>query len=467
MLNVANRTLFTGDNLDVMRGINSECIDLIYLDPPFNSNQDFEAPIGSPADGAEFTDNWTLDDIDVAWHGHIAEEHPGLYAIIDAAGECHGKSMKAYLIMMSVRLLEMKRLLKPTGSIYLHCDPTASHYLKMVLDSIFNRNNFLSEIVWKRTSAHSSARRFGPVHDIILFYSASDKFVWNRAYTPYDDDYVEKFYRHQDTKGLYRIGDLTASGIRNGESGQPWKGINPGNRHWAPSRSFPGGEELPKSTHAALDALDSMGRIHWPSNGGKPGFKRYLSEMQGVLLQDLWADIEIPKRPEKLGYPTQKPLKLLERIIKASSHEGQMVLDPFCGCATACVAAEHLQREWIGIDLAEKAADLVRHRLADATGIFGKITHRTDIPVRTDVYQMKHYSNFKNELYGRQEGKCAGCGVLFPFRNMTVDHIIPKSKGGQDNEENLQLLCGACNSMKGNRDMAYLLAKLQRMESQT
>ena len=147
MLNVANRTLFTGDNLDVMRGINSECIDLIYLDPPFNSNATYSAPVGSEAAGAAFKDSWTLDDIDLAWHGQIADEHPGLYAIIDAAGECHGKSMKAYLIMMGVRLLEMKRLLKPSGSIYLHCDPTASHYLKMVMDAVFGKGNFCREII--------------------------------------------------------------------------------------------------------------------------------------------------------------------------------------------------------------------------------------------------------------------------------------------------------------------------------
>ena len=404
MLNVANRTLFTGDNLDVMRGINSECIDLIYLDPPFNSDRNYAAPIGSEAAGAAFKDTWTLDDVDLAWHGQIADEHSGLYAIIDAAGECHSTSMKAYLIMMGVRLLEMKRLLKPTGSIYLHCDPTASHYLKMVMDAVFGKAFFRNEIVWCYRKWSVGSGQFVRNHDAILLYSKSENPTFNVQFVPVSKGTMKRW------KGRKQQATVT-NGVRR------------------------------------ASATESEAKSPCPD----------------------WWEISIinPNAKERLGYPTQKPLELLNRIINASSDLGDMVLDPFCGCATACVAAEHLQREWIGIDLSEKAADLVRHRLADATGIFGKITHRTDIPVRTDVYQMKHYSNFKNKLYGRQEGKCAGCGVLFPFRNMTVDHIIPKSKGGQDNEENLQLLCGACNSMKGNRDMAYLLAKLQRMESQT
>ena len=198
--NFKNRTLWTGDNLDVMRGLNSESVDLIYLDPPFNSNRDYSAPIGSEAAGAAFKDTWTLNDIDLAWHGLIAEENPGLYAIIDAAGMASSKAMKSYLIMMAVRLLEMKRILKPTGSIYLHCDPTASHYLKLTMDSVFGSEQFRTEITWKRTSAHSDARQgrqqHGRVHDLILFYSKSDRWTWNVIHTDYDRDYIDQFYRH-------------------------------------------------------------------------------------------------------------------------------------------------------------------------------------------------------------------------------------------------------------------------------
>ena len=170
--NFVNRTLWTGDNLDIMRGMNSESVDLIYLDPPFNSNRNYAAPIGSAAAGAAFKDTWTLDDVDLAWHGMIAEEHPALYSIIDAAGLAHGKGMKSYLIMMAVRLLEMRRLLKPSGNIYLHCDPTAGHYLKMAMDAVVGSANFRNEIIWKRTSAHNSSGRYGPNHDTILFYSS-------------------------------------------------------------------------------------------------------------------------------------------------------------------------------------------------------------------------------------------------------------------------------------------------------
>ena len=196
--------------------------------------------------------------------------------------------------------------------------------------------------------------------------------------------------------------------------------------------------------------------------GGVPAIKRFLNENKGQAVTSLWDDIPPVQGSsiERTGYPTQKPLKLLERIIKASSNEGDVVLDPFCGCATACVAAEHLQRQWIGIDLSDKAAALVRSRLRDASGVFGDVNHRTDNPRRTDVEEVKNYRTHKHTLFGKQEGHCAGCGTLFPFRNMTVDHIVPRSKGGGNHIENLQLLCGACNSVKGDRDMPYLLAKL-------
>ena len=217
--NFTNRTLWTGDNLDVLRGMNAECVDLIYLDPPFNSNKNYEAPVGSKAAGAAFKDAWTLSDLDVAWMGLIADEQPAIANLLHAANLTHGKGMQSYLTMMAVRLLEMRRVLKPTGSIYLHCDPTASHYLKMLLDAVFGPANFRTEIVWKRTSAHNDARQgraqHGRIHDVIFYYSRSGAWTWNPSYTDYDDAYMQSFYRHvePETGRRYQLGDLTGAQV--------------------------------------------------------------------------------------------------------------------------------------------------------------------------------------------------------------------------------------------------------------
>ena len=476
--NFKNRTLWTGDNLDIMRGLNSETIDLIYLDPPFNSNRDYAAPIGSEAAGAAFKDTWTLSDVDLAWHGEIAEANAGLYRVIDAAREAHGRGMQSYLIMMAVRLLEMKRLLKPTGSVYLHCDPTASHYLKMVMDTVFGAGTFRNEVVWKRTAGRSDGKQFGRVHDVLLFY-ADRAATWNRPYTPHDPDYVARAYRNVDARGRWRSADLTASGPRDGESGEPWRGIDPGKagRHWnTPTQGgmndfiiatglIPGWPDAFPTVLSRLDALNAAGLVHWPERGRMPSLKRYLESTTGTAVEDVFTDIGKleASAKEKVGYPTQKPLALLERIIVASSNEDDVVLDPFCGCATALVASEKLQRQWVGIDLSAKAKDLIKDRMGKELGLFGLQTvYRTDVPQRTDMGKLPPYRTHKNELYGRQEGHCAGCKVLFDIRNFTIDHIVPQGKGGTHHLDNLQLLCGACNSMKGTKTHEEFLALLKR-----
>ncbi len=466
-LNVANRTLFTGDNLDVMRGMNSESVDLIYLDPPFNSNRTYSAPIGSEAAGAAFKDTWTLDDVDEAWHGEIAEQNQAVYSVIGTAGEAHGKSMKSYLIMMAVRLIEIRRVLKETGSIYLHCDPTASHYLKLLMDAVFSRSNFRSEIVWRRVNPTGrGTKRFANNVDQILYYIRGDSFTWNQPYLPHRKEYVDKFYRHFDSDGRrYRLDNLKGAGMRAGSSGLPWKGVDPSQTgsHWAiPNRELPN-EIRNKSSQKKLEYLDRIGRIYWPPKGSVPAYKRYLDEMPGTAIDTLWDDIGNlqAQSKERVGYPTQKPLKLLDRIIKASSNEGDMILDPFAGCATACVAAERLHRQWVGIDLSPLAAKLVNSRLQKEMGLFFDIHHRTDIPRRTDQGDLPNYKTHRHTLYGRQEGVCGGCQVMFPFRNMTVDHIVPRSKGGTDHLDNLQLLCAACNSTKGTMNQAAFVSKLK------
>ena len=224
--NFVNRTLWTGDNLDILRGLNSETVDLIYLDPPFNSNRTYEAPVGSQAAGAAFKDAWTLSDLDVAWMGLIADEHPAIAYLLDAAGRAHGKGMQSYLTMMSVRLLEMHRVLKSTGSIYLHCDPTASHYLKMLMDSVFGASLFNTEITWQRTTAHSDAQTFGNVCDTVLFYGTA-RINADAIRTPLKPSYVKSHYNLSDKRGKYTTDNLTGPGLSSGESGQRWQSYDP------------------------------------------------------------------------------------------------------------------------------------------------------------------------------------------------------------------------------------------------
>ena len=481
-MNVKNRTLFIADNLDIMRGINSNCIDLIYLDPPFNSKKNYKAPIGSPAEGASFKDIWEDEDIKHEWHGEIAETHPEIFQLIQLSEKTYDRSMFIYLTAMAVRLFEMKRILKRTGSIYLHCDPTASHYLKIIMDTIFEKKNFRNEIIWQRTKGKSHGKQYGRNHDIILFYSKTNRYTWNPIYMEHDPEYVKKIYRHKDEIGRYSQADLTGGQApEKGESGQPWRGVDPSikGRNWsAPNReAWPAEIQPPDnyeslSVHQKLDALDEKGLIHWPKKGAVPRFKRYLSTSKGKKVNDIFIDIDVAAKNERTGYPTQKPLALLERIIRASSNEGDSVLDPFCGCATACVAAEKLNRQWIGIDESEAAETITKLRLemevSRSANLFNPLTDvrvRNAPPRRTDEPPKKEKEEAdKHQLYGKQNGICNGCKVHFPFRNMTVDHIVPQSKGGTHHISNKQLLCGACNSTKGDDTQADLLKRLKEKE---
>ena len=366
--NFLNRTLWTGDNLDILRGMNDGCVDLIYLDPPFNSNRDYEAPIGGKAEGASFKDRWSMSDVKEVWHGEIAEQNPALYEVVRAAGIAHGKRMKGYLIWMAARLLEMERVLKPTGSIFLHCDDTAGAYLRMTMDAIFGQANFVNELAWRRTKGRSDAKKFGRVLDTILYYRMSDEFTWNTQYLPHDPDYVKRAYRNEDERGRWQSDQLTASGLREGESGEPWRGVDPGAKgnHWrTPTQGgmndwivqndiIPGWPDAYPSILARLDALDAAGLVHWPASGkGMPRLKRYLASTRGNACESaIWDIGKVEDNDaQNVDYPTQKPIALIQRLIAAASNPGDLVLDPFAGCATACVAAEQLGRQWVGIDL--------------------------------------------------------------------------------------------------------------------
>ena len=365
--------LYYGDCFTIMQEMRSASVDLIYLDPPFNSNRAYNAiykdETGRPLpDQIEaFCDMWTLDDERERAIRHmpvlmreagIADETVEFWRLWMNALRGTQPRMLAYLSYMVQRLVMMRRLLRPAGSIYLHCDPTASHYIKVMMDGIFGHENFRSEIIWRRiNSTGRGTRRLANNADFILYYAKGRDFVWNQQYTEHDPAYIEKNYRYQDEDGRrYRLGDLKGAGLRSGSSGQPWRGIDPSESgsHWAiPNRALPESARS-LSSQEKLDILDEIGRIYWPPKGRIPAYKRYLDEMSGTAVDTIWSDIGglQSQSKERLGYDTQKPVALLERIIRSSSNPGDVVFDPFCGCATTLEAAHQLKRQWIGIDIA-------------------------------------------------------------------------------------------------------------------
>jgi site-specific DNA-methyltransferase (adenine-specific) len=389
--------------------MNNETVDLIYLDPPFNTKRMFSAPIGSKAAGASFKDMWTWKDVDEYYLETLADKFPALAKYIASVGTLHGKPMMAYLTYMVQRIIEMHRILKETGSLYLHCDPTASHYLKNLLDGIFGRRNFVNEIVWGYSNSGRSKIGFSRKHDTILFYCKDTKHIfWNEKFKmPYSESYLASHFRDKDKRG--------------------------------------------NVCRKRFDA--GKWRVYYPD--------------AGMIPNDWWGDIPSlnSQAKERTGYPTQKPLMLLERIIKASSNTGDIVLDPFCGCATTCVAAQRLGRKWIGIDLETNVVNILVERLTDASGVLFKDFTATDqIPQRTDVQMIPPSEPVKQRLYKQQDGKCKGCGEDFKIWNLEIDHIIPKNKGGGDYYENYQLLCANCNRIKGDRPMEFLRLKIETRE---
>ena len=401
--------MFTGDNLDVMRGMNSESVDLIYLDPPFNSNQNFSATTGSKSTEAAFKDTWTSNDINPAWQDEIANRNSVLHSVINTTRLICGEGMQSYLIMMSIRILEMNRILKETGSIYLHCDTTASHYLKLIMDATFGEKHFQNQIVWKRHKGRSDGNRFGRVYDTILYYTKGERYTWNDVFDPLDSKYIQGSYggfdQFQDKFGPFMPDNLTGPNTTHSESGQTWKGVNPtasgrcwsvpkhGNyAHWINENITPD-YLTAKSVSERLDVLEKHGLIIWPEKlGGMPRLKRYLAASRGAKVNDVITNIlrVDTKSIEWTGYPTEKPVPLLQHIIQASSNKNDMVLDPFCGSATTCIVANRLNRKWAGIDLSPIAARLVKERMKKEGALLYDLVHREDIPIRTDIGQSRH-----------------------------------------------------------------------------
>ncbi|MFA4907335.1 MAG: DNA methyltransferase [archaeon] len=356
-------TLYYGDNLPILKKhIPSESVDLVYLDPPFNSNRNynvlFKDESGSPADAqiTAFEDTWHwTQDAERLYRDVVTASLPVSGLLGSLRFTIGTNQMMAYLVMMAARLIELHRVLKPTGSLYLHCDPTASHYLRIVLDAIFGAEHHINEIVWKRQNAKGLAfTRFASNHDVILTYAKSSQRTWNPQYMAHDPQYLENFYRYTEsgTNRRYRLGDLT----------------NPNKNRPNLTYEFLGVTRVWRWTKERMQEAYDKGLIIQNKPGSVPAFKRYLDEQEGTPVGDVWTDI-LPvqsQSKEILGYPTQKPVALLERIIKASSNEGDVVLDPFCGCGTAIVAAQNLNRKWIGIDITHLSIALMKYRLRDS-----------------------------------------------------------------------------------------------------
>jgi site-specific DNA-methyltransferase (adenine-specific) len=363
-------TLYFGDNLEVLReSIADRSVDLVYLDPPFNSGANYniifqpekKSAAKATAQIQAFEDTWTWSaEADETYRHFVIDrdltsQPPGerLIKLMTSMREYLGEtSMMAYLTMMAPRLLELRRVLKDTGSIYLHCDPTASHYLKMLMDAVFGPEHFINELVWQRTNAKGLAfSRFASNHDIILMYAKTDSRTWNPRYTPHDPEYVRKFYRFVEpgTGRRYSLDNLT----------------NPNHDRPNLTYDFLGVTRVWRWTKDRMEQANASGIIVQSHPGSVPRLKRYLDEQEGNAVSDIWVDISPigAQATERMGYPTQKPQALLERIIQASSNEGDVVLDPFCGCGTAVAAAQKLNRQWVGIDITYLSIDLIAGRL--------------------------------------------------------------------------------------------------------
>ncbi len=439
--NFQNRTLFKGDNLDFLRGMNSQTVDLIATDPPFNKDKDFHATPESRAAGARFQDRWRWkEDVQPDWVDDIKDDHPRVHELIDfviGGLERDAKERKkiggredlaAFLCFMGVRLIEMRRVLKDAGSLYLHCDATASHYLKALCDAIFGDRHFKNEIVWRKYAGrkNNATSKFTTQHDVLLFYVKSAKAVFNPVMIPHSEEEIKKKYTHTDDDGRrYRL----AWGRRFQTTGE--------NR------------------------------------------KLYLDESPGRAVGNLWVEDGLQlntSSQERTGYPTQKPLALYERVIRASSNEGDLVLDPFCGCATTPIAAERLRRQWVGIDLWDGAYNIVKQRMEDNKQLLAnpnaQIIYTQDAPVRTDGgddaptfelrlqrqrpverWQRLSHEEMRRILIDAQSSEnglvdCAGCGRSLEPEFMELDHINPRAQGGENWITNRILLCGPCNRRK-------------------
>ena len=392
-LNVENRYLFVGDNLPFLLGINSNSVDLIYLDPPRNSGRLLEAAENTDAAGFEYDDTWTAEDMNPDWLEDIQYFQPSAFSVIEAVRLSGNEGLKAYLTFIGVRLMELHRILKPGGSIYLHCSPHTSHYLRALMDSIFGYQQFRNEIILKRPNVSAGAKRWRWTHDTLLFYAGPRKYRWNQVPQQPSPEYMKR-YRLVDARGRFHAEPLLRPDTRNDERGRAWRGIDPGktDQHWAVSTRvlkhvFPERDDLDDlGVIEKLDLLDESGLVYRPPSGGLPRYKIYFDMSRGERLSDLVTNVDSIDRKsvEYTGWPEQAPEALLDIIIRASSNQRDVVLDPFCGSGTACVVAERLGRQWVGIEQDPQTWRVLRSRLRLMDGRPRPIVLREPID-RTDL----------------------------------------------------------------------------------
>jgi DNA modification methylase len=477
-----------------MQGMGKHCVDLIYLDPPFNSKQNYNLiyknmtglPVPDQADA--FCDTWEMDSEkeELAKHMPILMREHGVESYyvefwriwINALRHTQ-PHLLAYLIYIVQRLLHMKSILRPTGSIYLHCDPTASHYIKVMMDGIFHHKNFRNEIVWKRTFSHGGAARWGDIHDVILFYTASDHYTWNKVSQKLDSEYVDSKYRFNDERGRYRLVVLTGPGTTKGASGQMWRGYDPtvAGRHWAvPRRAIETlrseGIAIPSDLHEQLELLYQNGYIRFPQKKGGvlgvPEFKLYLPN--GQPIQDIITDIAPinSQARERLGYPTQKPISLLDRIIQASSNKDQVIFDPFCGCGTTIYSAQKNGRRWIGCDIAILSIKLVREILTgddyrlvegvhfDVDGIPVSVEQAEEL-FKADPFQFEHW--LVERIGGFPTKKTGDKGIdgrMYFETREGLKAMVLSVKGGKLRPTDVRDLVGVLNSEPGAEMAGFL-----------
>ena len=536
-----NRHLFVVDNYRLLRGLPTGSIDLITTDPPFAKNGTFVGKLKPPLtdeeiagerallaswgvnsaaeaaaagvewptgrETAQFKDIWSWEsDVHEDWIEGLLDTHPHIAFLIDNIRTIHSDGTAAYIAWMAVRLIECHRVLKPTGSLYLHCDPTANGYLRMLLDGIFGHARFQNEITWRRTNAHPlSIRKYEAITDTLLYYTAGADFTFNGARTPLTDQQIQALYSHSDKRGRFASTDLTGGKQGGPDAYRPFKGVSPsGGRAWAPPSlsKFPDwAQALLGSTYDDLaplekcHALDEVGLVHW-TRTGRPRLKRHIEDEPTQTVPNLWADIPPTGKNEQTGYPTQKPWALAERIIAASSNKGDVVLDPFAGCAYTAVAAEGLGRQWIACDISPRALTVLRRQFAkkgwaiDGEAAVGEDGQQNlafvevaargpgDVPERDDstdpipsvrplpkrTYKRKSADMPRTEmleLLARVSGwACWACG--FAVRNgagevvetgvhFHLDHIEARAAGGSHHIHNRAVLCSPCNTEKGQR----------------